>query len=254
MPLILSPIKNIPLIRPGDDLATIIITALLPSAISLEDGDIFVITQKVVSKAENRFVNLMEIQASDNAIELANKIDKDPRLVEMILRESKEVLRYRPGTIIVEHRLGFVCANAGIDHSNVTQAVMGEEWILLLPLDPDSSAANIRQKIEAVTEKNVGVLIIDSHGRAWRLGVVGVTIGLSGIPALVDLRGRQDLFDYSLNITQVAAADELAAAASLMMGQAAERTPIIHVRGFPYSSRESSVSELFRPKELDLFR
>jgi coenzyme F420-0:L-glutamate ligase/coenzyme F420-1:gamma-L-glutamate ligase len=227
---------------------------MAPSGIVLEDGDIFIIAQKVVSKAENRFINLKEITPSDQAIELAFKTEKDPSFVEMILQESNEVLRYRPGTIIVEHRLGFVCANAGIDHSNVAEALRGEDWILLLPAEPDISADIIRMQIEQATGAEVGVLIIDSHGRAWRMGVVGITIGLSNVPGLVDFRGKKDLFDFTLNITQVAAADELAAAASLMMGQADERTPVIHARGFPYSLRSSSLNELLRPKELDLFR
>jgi coenzyme F420-0:L-glutamate ligase/coenzyme F420-1:gamma-L-glutamate ligase len=254
MPLTLTPLLNIPLINAGDNLANIILSALESSGIILEDGDIFVIAQKIVSKAEDRFINLNEVQASDQAIDLARRTEKDPRLVEMILRESNQVLRHRPGTIIVEHRLGFVCANAGIDHSNVLDAARGEDWVLLLPLEPDHSASKIRQRIEAAIDKKVGVLIIDSHGRAWRLGVVGVTIGLSGVPGLVDLRGFQDLFDYTLRITQIAAADELAAAASLIMGQAAEMTPVIHVRGFPYLLRESSIDELLRPREDDLFR
>lgn len=254
MPLILTPLRNIPLIKPGDNLGDIILTALFSSGIIVEDGDIFIIAQKVVSKAENRFINLKEITPSDQAVELARKTDKDPSFVEMILQESNEVLRYRPGTIIVEHRLGFVCANAGIDHSNVTQSVEGEEWVLLLPVSPDISAENIRRQIEQATGSEVGVLIIDSHGRAWRMGVVGITIGLSNVPGLVDFRGKKDIFDFTLNVTQVAVADELAAAASLMMGQADERTPVIHARGFPYSLQNSSLDELLRPKEQDLFR
>lgn len=254
MTLILSPLIDIPLIKPGDNLADIILTALSPSGIIIEDGDIFIIAQKVVSKAENRFINLKNINPSDQAIELAQKTEKDPSFVEMILRESNEVLRYRPGTIIVEHRLGFVCANAGIDHSNVIESVYDEEWVLLLPAEPDISAETIRRQIELATGSEVGVLIIDSHGRAWRNGVVGITIGLSNVPGLVDFRGKKDLFDFTLNVTQVAAADELAAAASLMMGQANERTPVIHARGFPYPLQSSSLDDLLRPKEMDLFR
>lgn len=254
MTLILSPLKEIPLIKPGDNLPDIILNALSASGIIVEDGDIFIIAQKIVSKAENRYINLKEITPSDQAIELAQRTEKDPSFVEIILQESNEVLRYRAGTIIVEHRLGFVCANAGIDHSNVALSVEGEEWVLLLPEDPDFSAEKIRRHIEHATGSAVGVLIIDSHGRAWRMGVVGNTIGISNVPGLVDFRGKKDLFDFTLNITQVAAADELAAAASLMMGQAAEGTPIIHARGFPYSLRSSSLDELLRPKELDMFR
>jgi coenzyme F420-0:L-glutamate ligase/coenzyme F420-1:gamma-L-glutamate ligase len=157
--------------------------------------------------------------------------------------------------IIVEHRLGFVCANAGIDHSNVKgDDIAGEEWVLLLPLDPDASAQRIREGLEAYSGARLGVLIIDSHGRAWRMGTMGVAIGVSGLPGLMDLRGRPDLFGYNLRVTQVGVADELAAGASLVMGQAAEGTPVVHVRGFPYPLREACLEELLRPKELDLFR
>jgi coenzyme F420-0:L-glutamate ligase/coenzyme F420-1:gamma-L-glutamate ligase len=172
-----------------------------------------------------------------------------------MLQESREVVRTRPGTIVVEHRLGFICANAGIDHSNVAGAGdSAEEWVLLLPMEPDRSAETIRSHIRSKTGMNIGVLIIDSHGRAWRNGTVGVTIGIAGLPGLVDLRGKPDLFDFTLRVTQVGAADELAAAASLVMGQAAEGTPVVHVRGFPYPLREASLNELLRPKEQDLFR
>jgi coenzyme F420-0:L-glutamate ligase/coenzyme F420-1:gamma-L-glutamate ligase len=169
-------------------------------------------------------------------------------------------LRTRPGTIIIEHKLGFVCANAGIDHSNVAsplpegQGKGSEEWVLLLPKNPDQSADKLHREIESKTGRGIGILIIDSHGRAWRNGTVGVAIGISGVPGLVDLRGEKDLFGYILRITMVGAADELAAAASLVMGQAAEGTPVVHVRGFPYMLRESSMKELIRPKEQDLFR
>jgi coenzyme F420-0:L-glutamate ligase/coenzyme F420-1:gamma-L-glutamate ligase len=194
-------------------------------------------------------------------LDLAESTQKDPRVVELILRESNEVLRIRPGAIIVEHRLGFVCANAGIDHSNVSTppaeegtGVRNEDWVLLLPENPDHSAEQIRKKIEATTSTHIGVLIIDSHGRAWREGTVGISIGMAGLPGLADLRGQPDLFGFKLQITQVGVADELAAAASLMMGQAAEGTPAVHVRGFPYPLRDGSLKELLRPKEQDLFR
>jgi len=255
MALVLTGLPGIPIVKPGDNLAEIIRRGLHQAKIDLQDGDILVITQKIVSKSEDRRVNLFQIEPSSQAFELANITGKDARLVELILQESRQVLRARPGVIIVEHRWGFICANAGIDHSNV--AGMGskaEEWVLLLPKDPDASAKLIRQQLESQSGKCLGVLIIDSHGRAWRLGTVGVTIGLSGLPGLVDLRGQEDLFGYRLQITQVGAADELAAAASLLMGQAAEWTPIVHVRGFPYQLRESSLQELIRPENLDLFR
>ena len=153
------------------------------------------------------------------------------------------------------HRLGFVCANAGIDHSNV-DAEKGpkKDAYLLLPLDPDLSASQIREKVKIRTGRSVGILIIDSHGRAWRNGIMGTTIGIAGLPAIVDLRGKKDLFGYRLKITQEAAADELAAAASLLMGQADEKIPVVHIRGFPYDMRESTIRELIRTKEKDLFR
>lgn len=255
MSLTLTPLHHIPLIRHGDDLAEFVVKALHENQIEIQDHDIFVFAQKIVSKAEGRTVNLVTVTPSPRAIELARQTEKDPRLVELILCESNEVLRTRIGTIIVEHKLGFVCANAGIDHSNV--AGVGnesEEWVLLLPKDPDRSAEQIRNAIESTTGKQIGVLIIDSHGRAWRNGTVGVAIGLAGMPGLEDLRGKPDLFNFTLRITQVGAADELAAAASLVMGQAAEGTPVVHVRGFPYRLREGSLKELIRPKDEDLFR
>jgi len=230
-------------------------SALPKNDIPLEDNDILVIAQKIVSKAEGRLVNLTQVAPSPRAVELAEKTGKDARLVELILRESNEVLRTRLGTIIVEHKLGFVCANAGIDHSNVEgEGNAIEEWVLLLPSDPDRSAEIIRQEIQSKTGRQIGVLIIDSHGRAWRNGTVGVAIGIAGMPGLQDLRGEQDLFGSILRITQVGVADELAAAASLLMGQAAEGTPIVHIRGFPYPLREGELHELLRPKEQDLFR
>jgi coenzyme F420-0:L-glutamate ligase/coenzyme F420-1:gamma-L-glutamate ligase len=200
-------------------------------------------------------VNLKTIKPSEKAKELGHQADKDPRLVELILRESNEILRIRPGTIIVEHRLGFISASAGIDHSNVHgEDGDPEDWVLLLPVDPDRSAAEIRRKLEAASGKRLGVMIIDSHGRAWRLGTVGVAIGLSGLPGVLDERGWKDLFGYRLQITVVGVADELAAAASLVMGQAAEGIPAVHVRGFPYPLRDGSLGEILRPKDQDLFR
>lgn len=255
MPLILTPLQHIPLIRHGDDLADIVLNALEQSDLQLEDNDILVFAQKIISKAEGRAVNLVTVTPSQSAIDLAHQTEKDPRVVELILCESSEVLRTRPGTIIVEHKLGFVCANAGIDHSNVAgSGDANEEWVLLLPNDPDASAEKIRSRIESSTDKKIGILIIDSHGRAWRNGTVGVAIGIAGLPGLEDLRGHPDLFDFTLRITQIGAADELAAAASLVMGQAAEGTPVVHVRGFPYPLREGSLKELLRPKDQDLFR
>jgi coenzyme F420-0:L-glutamate ligase / coenzyme F420-1:gamma-L-glutamate ligase len=254
-PLQLTALPGFPLVEPGDDLADMVLAALSRSAIRISDGDILVLAQKIVSKAEGRLVNLESITASSQAAELAAQTGKDPRLVELILGESRQVLRTRPGVMIVEHRLGFVCASAGIDHSNVRgpHGAPGD-WVLLLPADPDASAQRLRARLETASGAQVGVLIIDSHGRAWRMGTVGVAIGLAGLPGLVDMRGWTDLFNFRLQITQVGAADELAAAASLLMGQAAEGVPLVHVRGFPYPLCEGSLSELLRPREQDLFR
>ncbi len=266
--LTLTPLQHIPLIRHGDDLADILVSALAANGIELADGDILVVTSKIVSKAEGQMVYLASVQPSEDALELARRSEKDPRLAELILQESAEVLRVRAGTVIVEHRLGFVCANAGIDHSNVTSAPspdspppfspkMGEgpgEGVLLLPRDPDASSRAIREKVESKTGKKIGVMLVDSHGRAWRIGTVGMCIGLSGIPAVMDERGWKDLFGRELQITVVGVADELAAAASLMMGQAAEGTPVVHARGFPYPLHEGSMKELLRPKNQDMFR
>ena len=253
--LTLTSLKHIPLIRHGDNLADIIVKALQENTIALEVDDILVIAQKIVSKAEGRTVNLARVTPSSRAVELAEKTEKDARLVELILQESNEVIRTRLGTIIVEHKLGFVCANAGIDHSNVAgPGNATEELVLMLPEEPDRSAQTIRQQIESQTGKRIGILIIDSHGRAWRNGTVGIAIGIAGLPGLQDLRGEPDLFGFTLRITQVGVADELAAAASLVMGQASEGTPLVHVRGFPYPLREGSMQELLRPKEQDLFR
>jgi coenzyme F420-0:L-glutamate ligase/coenzyme F420-1:gamma-L-glutamate ligase len=255
MSLTLSPLQGIPLIFPGDDLTGIILESLTNSGITLRNGDILVLAQKIVSKAEGRLVNLTTVKPSQRALELSVVTDKDPRILELILQESKEILRTRPGLIIVEHKLGFVCANAGIDHSNVKGSWgVHEDWYLLLPENPSASAGRLRERLGEITGVNLGVMVIDSHGRAWRMGTTGVCIGLSGLPGVVDLRGVADLFDYELKVTTVGVADELAAAASLMMGQAAEGTPVVHVRGFPYPLRDSSLSELLRPKESDLFR
>ena len=267
MTLILTPLPGIPLIQPGDDLAVMILGALQRANMGLVNGDILVLAQKIVSKAEGRMVDLSTVEPSQTAQELATETHKDPRVVELVLQESREIVRKRPGLIIVEHNLGFVCANAGIDHSNVSpetsevsqdlgglNMVRADDYALLLPKDPSASAADLRKKLYAGSGTQVGVLIIDSHGRAWRMGTVGMAIGLSGIPGVEDLRGQPDLFGRTLQVTQVGVADELAAAASLMMGQAAESTPVVHVRGFPYPLREGDLGELLRPKAEDLFR
>lgn len=255
MALTLFPLSGFPLVNPGDDLTALISNALKNNELSLQSGDILVVAQKIISKSEDRLVNLNAVTPSDEAEHYAAVTGKDPRLIELILSESREVLRTRQNLIIVEHKLGFVSANAGVDHSNVS-GPWGEpeDWVLLLPENPDQSADQIRAGLEEHFNCRIGVQIIDSHGRAWRMGTVGATIGLSGMPGLVDLRGKPDLFDYRLRVTQVAAADELAAAASLVMGQAREGTPVVLVRGFPYSLREGNLKELIRPRDLDLFR
>lgn len=253
--LTLTALPGIPLVEPGDDLAALILANLQHTGMTLDDGDVVVIAQKIVSKAEGRQVNLDTVEPSEVAIELARDAEKDPRLVEVILGESKHVLRTRPGLIIVEHRLGFVCANAGVDHSNVRgpRGAPGE-WVLRLPVDPDRSARELCERLHLTSKARIGVLIVDSHGRAWRMGTVGVAIGLAGFPALVDLRGHPDLFGDLLQVTQVGLADELAAGASLVMGQADEGLPVVHVRGLPYPLRKGSMDELLRPEEDDLFR
>lgn len=250
MQMTLTALPGLPLVQPGDDLAGLILAGLQRAELDLQDGDVLAVAQKVVSKSEGRLVELGQVQVSERAANLAAQVDKDPRLVELILSESRSVLRTRPGLIIVEHRLGFVCANAGIDHSNVE----GDEQVLLLPQDPDRSAAELRQRLQTVSGTSLGLLINDSHGRAWRMGTAGVAIGASGFPALVDLRGTPDLFGDPLLVTEVGLADELACAASVLMGQAAEGRPVVHVRGLPYPLREGSVAELLRPEEQDLFR
>ena len=255
MSLCFIPLQEIPLVKPGDDLGDMITGSVEQDGLLLQDGDILVIAQKIVSKSEDRLVNLSTVLPSKEAQDYAKLTGKDPRLIELILSESQEVLRIRQNLMIVQHKLGFVSANAGIDHSNV-RGPWGDpdDWVLLLPKDPDASAVALREKLEARYQCKLGVLIIDSHGRAWRLGTVGVAIGFSGMPGLVDLRGEADLFDYRLRVTRVAAADELAAGASLVMGQAKEGTPVVLARGFPYALREGELQELIRPKELDLFR
>jgi len=255
MALTLTPVTNIPDIKPGDNLPRLINDCIKMQGIALFDNDILVVTQKIVSKAENRLVNLSTITPSGEALEIAKTSRKKPQLIELILRESKKVIRVSKRTIITEHKLGFISANAGIDHSNVRgESGKQDDWYLLLPKDPDNSARKIRIYVNSTEKVDIGVIIIDSHGRAWRYGTVGTMIGTAGVPGLVDLRGKKDLYGYKLKITRVAAADELASAASLIMGQASENIPVVHVRGFPYALRDSSLSEILRSEEKDLFR
>jgi len=255
MELRLTSLDNIKEIEIGDELGERIILTTKEMGFLLMDGDIIVIAQKIVSKSENRYINLESVVASKQAIAYSQYINKDARLIELILSESKQVIRTRNGLMIVEHNLGFICANAGIDHSNVKGPYGDpENWVLLLPKNPDSSANKIRKKLEAESGKKLGVMIIDSHGRPWRNGVVGVCIGLSGIPGVVDQKGHTDRYGYHLKATEIGAADELAAGASLLMGQADESRPVIIARGFPYELRSGGLSEILRAEKDDLFR
>jgi coenzyme F420-0:L-glutamate ligase / coenzyme F420-1:gamma-L-glutamate ligase len=246
-------LAGVPLVRPGDDICDIVLRAVAQSGESLQAGDVLVITQKIVSKAQDRYVDLAGVTPSPRALDLVRTVEKDPRVIELILRESQEVLRARSDVIIVVHRSGFVMANAGIEFSNV-ESGGADERVLLLPLDPDGTCATIRKTLHERAGVRAGVIINDSHGRAWRNGTVGVAIGASGVPTLLDLRGQPDLFARPLRITQVGFADELAAAASLLMGQASEGTPIVLIRGVQYDENDDCAADLMRAKELDLFR
>ncbi|MDX1383791.1 MAG: coenzyme F420-0:L-glutamate ligase, partial [Thermoanaerobaculia bacterium] len=211
--LTLTPLPGIPRVEPGDDLVAILLAATAEAEIELVDADVLVVAQKIVSKAENRYVELASVTPSASARTLALEVDKDPRLVELILSEAEEVVRYRVGVLVVAHRLGFVLANAGIDQSNIEHGG-GEGRVLLLPEDPDASAAELRRRIGEETGADVGVIINDSLGRAWRNGTVGVAIGAAGVDCLRDLRGDADLFGRELRVTEVGVGDELAAAGS----------------------------------------
>ena len=249
----LIPLAGVPLVQPGDDLSAVTAAALRANGLSLADGDVVVVVQKIVSKAEGRSVALASVSPSARAVALAAATGKDPRLVELILSEAKRVVRQRPGLIIVEHRLGFVMANAGIDHSNVPMPEGGER-VLLLPQDPDGSAQALRDSLIAQSGRRIAVIINDSFGRPWRCGVAGVALGAAGLPALIDRRGHPDLFGRPLLVTEIGFADEIAAAASLVMGQADEGLPIVLVRGLQWSAPERPAAALGRPAERDLFR
>ena len=255
MRLIAYAFENFPEVEISSFLPKTILTSAEDNQWLWDDGDILVVAQKIVSKSENRLINLLDVSPGSLALNYAKSTEKDPRLIELIIRESKKVLRTRKGLIIVQHRLGFICANAGIDHSNVRgKDENPEHWVLLLPENPDNSANGIRDFIKKETGKNVGVIIIDSHGRPWRKGIVGVSIGVSGVPTLIDRRGSLDRYGYQLRVTEIGAVDELAATASILMGQANEGRPVVVIRGFPYPLRESNFSEIIRDEKDDLFR
>ncbi len=236
--------------QPGDDIARLIVDSLEQADLAPQAGDVFVITSKLVSKSEGRFVDLGTITPSSHAERVAHMTRKDPRLVELILRESTAISRMRGEVLIVRHRLGFTVANAGIDHSNVGE---GEELVLLLPEDPDRSARQIRDALHAMTGITPGIVISDSHGRPFRIGTINVAIGLAGIPAVWDQRGNRDLYGHVLRVTVTGLGDEIAAAAGLLIGQAAEGLPVVMVRGLHLPPGEGKAADLVRPVAMDLY-
>lgn len=246
-------LRDFPLVTPGDDIAALISQTLTHNTLSLQDGDIVVVAQKIISKAENRYRALQGISPSADAEKYAAETGKDPRLVELVLQESNRVLRHRFGSIVVEHKLGFVHANAGIDQSNLPDNA-ASELALLLPENPDASAQQLRSALQQQLGVTIGVVINDSFGRAWRLGTAGIAIGVAGFEPLLDLRGAPDLFGRTLAITQVGIGDEIAAAASLLMGQAGEGVPVVIVRGLQLPVAEGSVNSLLRKPHEDMFR
>ena len=244
-------VENLPLIKRGDDLAYLICNASEAQNTPIQEKDVLVITHVAVSKAEGRVVNLDEVSVSEQAREVARETDKDPALVEVILRETKEIVRMRPNSLITETKSGIVCANAGVDRSNIE----GERNIVLLPKDANMSAQKIREKIMELTGYDIAVIVSDTHGRPFRMGEINVAIGVAGIKPIRDRRGEKDLFGYVLKIKQTAVADELASAAELVIGQADEGIPVAIIRGYKYQATENaSATELTRPREKDLFR
>jgi coenzyme F420-0:L-glutamate ligase/coenzyme F420-1:gamma-L-glutamate ligase len=239
------------MVRKGDDLPSLILAGLERVGLALQERDVVVVAQKIVSKAEGRTVDLADVVPSAEALELAAKVGKDPRIVQVVLSESVRVVRSRPNLMIMQHRLGFVMANAGVDQSNVAEAD-GRQRALLLPLDPDGSAERLRQALSR--HADVGVVISDSFGRPWRRGTAGVAIGAAGIPSVIDLRGKPDLFGRTLEVSIIGFADEIAAAASLIQGQANEAQPVVVVRGLTWHARAVPVADVIRPPEEDLFQ
>ncbi|MCL4249316.1 MAG: coenzyme F420-0:L-glutamate ligase [Anaerolineae bacterium] len=246
----ITAIPGLPIIQPGDDLPVLIAGALTAADLTLQDADVLVVTSKIVSKAEGRRVDLRTITPGDEALRLAEITRKDARVVELVLRESVEVSRARPGVLIVRHRLGFVSANAGIDQSNVAG---DEDTVLLLPSDPDASAAALRERLSRLTGAHIGIVISDSHGRAWRVGNLGVAIGVSGLPAVRDLRGQPDLFGRRLQISIQGYADMIASAAGLLSGEANEGLPVVLVRGLT-AQGDGHAADINRAIEFDLYR
>ena len=247
----ISALAGIPLVQEGDDLAAVLQQAVVKADLSLQTGDVLVVAQKIVSKAEGRVVRLRDVQPSARAVELAGRTDKDPRMVQLILDESTEVVRAVRGVLIVRHRLGIIGANAGIDQSNIDH--QGGECALLLPADPDRSAALLRDALQQRTAKKLGVIISDSMNRPWRLGTTGQAIGSAGIMVLDDRRGQQDLFGRELQVTMTNRADSIATAALLVMGETTEGVPAALVRGFPPEESQQVARNSLRPAAEDLF-
>jgi coenzyme F420-0:L-glutamate ligase/coenzyme F420-1:gamma-L-glutamate ligase len=249
-------VPGMPIVAPGDDVPALVSRALASAGIHLSEGDVLVVTSKVLSRAEGRFVDVNQVVPSDRAVELGSRIGKDPRIVELILRESVAVSRTAPGVLVVRHRLGFVVANAGIDASNAVPpgADAGRgPWALLLPEAPDMSAAAIRRRLELEFRARIGVVVSDSFGRPFRLGTVGTAIGVSGLPPLWDRRGELDLFGRALEQTVTALGDQVAGAADLVAGQAAEGRPLVLVRGLRFDPSEQGARSLTRAPEEDLY-
>jgi coenzyme F420-0:L-glutamate ligase / coenzyme F420-1:gamma-L-glutamate ligase len=244
------PVKGLPDISKGDSLARLISDKFRESGNEIRKGDIVIVAQKIVSKAEGRTVSLSKVKPSLFASEIAKEADKDPRQVEVILRESTKIVRMKSGHLITQTKHGFVCANSGVDMSNVAK---GSDTITLLPVDPDKSATTIRSEISRLTGQDVPVIITDTFGRAWRLGHVNFAIGVSGMKPIRDYRGTRDMFRHLLRVTEMAVADELAAAAELVMNKA-DKIPVAIVRGYPFRRALGSAKQLVRPEELDLFR
>lgn len=252
--MMLYAVPGLPLIAPGDDLGRLIVDHLSAVARDLQDGDILVIAQKIVSKAENRLVRLADVSPDARAEEVAALTNKDPRRVQVVLDDSREIVRARPGLLIVEQNSGWICAHAGMDRSNVAPD-NGDDVVALLPEDADASAARIRNRIHELTGKTVAVIINDSHGRPWRVGTVGVCIGCAGLPPLWNQRGLADLYGYELVASEECIADELAASASLLMGQSDEGRPVVVVRGYaPPPLPPAPATTIQRAKETDVFR
>jgi coenzyme F420-0:L-glutamate ligase/coenzyme F420-1:gamma-L-glutamate ligase len=252
--LTLTALPGIPIVRAGDDLVPLILEGLARAGLRLESSDVVVVTSKLVSRAEGRFVDLRTVEPSERAREVAALVRKDPRIVEVILRESESISRMAKEVLVVRHRLGITIANAGLDRSNVDPSVAaGGEVVLLLPEAPDESAERIRRGLVEATGAAIGVVLTDSHGRPFRLGTVGAAIGVAGMPALWDQRGREDLFGRALETTITALGDQIAAAADLVSGQAGEGRPVVHIRGLSFPPEDGRARDLVRPRDQDLY-